>query len=69
MSDVAEAQPGDVFVDEAGRIWKVMSKCDEPSVYMECLEKAASEREGESSMRGGVSGRMWDGFKRIYRRY
>jgi hypothetical protein len=69
MSDVRDANPGDVFVDSIGRLYRVVKfTCHEPTVHMEAIEKLSTDGNEFLSDRlhGGVSGLMWDGFKRIY---
>lgn len=62
---VHDAQPGDVYVDDAGKLWRVVGVCGEPTVIVEEVETKAP---GDGTRRsGGVSGFMWHGFKRIHR--
>jgi hypothetical protein len=57
------AQPRDVFVDRQGKLWRVVGVWTEPTVIMEEIEEQHGTR-----LHGGVSGMMWDGFKRIWRK-
>lgn len=62
---VHDAEPGDVYVDKEGKLWRVMGTCHEPTVQVAEIERTVPER--PVTLRGGISGLMWDGFKRIYR--
>lgn len=62
---VHDAQPGDVYVDEAGKLWRVIAICGEPTVNVQEVETTTPENPVRRS--GGVSGLMWSGFKRIHR--
>ena len=57
-----DAEPNDVYVDETGKLWRVVGVCGEPTVIVQEIESAAPERR-----HGGVSGAMWFGWKRIHR--
>lgn len=62
---VHDAQPSDVYVDDSGKLWRVVGVCGEPTVIMQEVETA--EPESPVRKNGGVSGLMWRGFKRIHR--
>lgn len=71
MNDVHKAKPNDVFVDVDGKLWRVISICGEPTVSMREIECTEQIRAGKTfyppvEKRGGISGQMWEGFKRIY---
>lgn len=61
---VHDAQPGDIYADAQGKLWRVISVCAEPTVTVEEVEKLGQENVRRG---GGVSGYMWYGFKRIFR--
>lgn len=64
-----DAQPGDVYVDAQGKLWRVFSYCSQPTVGVEEIEKNGDYADDQRvRMNGGVSGLMWDGFKRICRK-
>ena len=65
MTTVHEAAPGDVYVDDKGQVWRVEWVCREPTVGMVKLH-APDEEPNKAS--GGVSGLIWDCFRRIYSR-
>lgn len=67
---VHDAEPGDIYIDAHGDVWKVVGICKEPTVTMDYLgESGAKEaRDRLSRLSGGVGGLMWNGFKRIYRK-
>lgn len=62
---VHEAQPMDVYVDAQGKLWRVVGIFGEPSVTVQEVETETPD----SPLRrtGGVSGCMWQGFKRVVR--
>ena len=61
-----DAEPGDIYVDESGKLWRVQSYCKDPTVELVEVETDGSCR--KPIHRGGsVYGMMWQGFKRIYR--
>jgi len=62
---VHDAQPNDVYVDDSGKLWRVVGVCGEPTVIVQEVEPDAPESPVKRS--GGVSGLMWNGFKRIHR--
>lgn len=62
---VHEAQPGDVYVDDKGKLWRVIGVCGEPTVIVREIETVTPESPVTRS--GGVSGYMWHGWKRIHR--
>ncbi|KKN30170.1 hypothetical protein LCGC14_0836840 [marine sediment metagenome] len=64
MNDIHKAQPEDVYVDAQGKLWRVVSICGEPTVLLTEIEPET--RNDSVQMHGGMSGLMWDGFKRIY---
>lgn len=74
---VHDAQPGDIYVDECGKLWRVKFTISDPSVEVEEVEpRFYTEQVGNGVYRmvrqpecrsGAVSGLMWNGFKRIYR--
>ncbi len=35
---VHDSNPGDIYADKDGRLWRVISYCAEPTVYMEAVE-------------------------------
>jgi hypothetical protein len=66
MMSVHEAEPGDLYVDHDGKLWRVVSVCGEPTVTVEEVENP-SPRHPPVRRSGGVSGGMWMGWKRIHR--
>jgi hypothetical protein len=86
---VHDAEPGDIYVDNQGKLWRVVWKLDQPSVGVEEVEgrapmpqsayaNQAAQAQAYQAPRpveliraqqsGGVSGCMWEGFKRIWRK-
>jgi hypothetical protein len=67
---VHDAQPGDIYLDARGCLWKVVGTWHEPVIDMVQIDDPRVPML-ENSMRphqlGGVSGLMWQGFKRIHR--
>lgn len=62
---VHDAQPGDIYADRDGKLWRVISICGEPTVCVQEIESITPETPVRRS--GGVSGYMWGGFTRIFR--
>lgn len=62
---VHDADLGDIYADENGKLWRVIAICGEPTVHMQEVETLSPE----SPVRklSGISGVIWNGFKRIYR--
>ena len=58
--------PGEIYEDDKGNRWLVVSMCHEPTVTMQMIEphwqdnQPAPIRQG-----GGVSGLMWNGFRKV----
>ena len=64
---IHDAEPNDIYIDEFGKLWRVVGIVGEPSVIVEEIE--ADERGVKPSVRknGGVNSLMWRGWKRIHR--
>ena len=62
---VHDAELGDLYVDETGKLWRVMMLCGEPTVHVQEVETLTPGSPVTRS--GGVSGFMWHGYKRIHR--
>lgn len=62
---VRDAEPGDVYVDARGKLWRVVGVCHEPSVTVQEIEFTPMQSARQQG--GGVSGLMWNGFTRIFR--
>lgn len=88
---VHDAEPWDVYVDSAGKLWRCVGICREPTVIFEEVEGRTPEPRNEWALSqaaamanvnctpaptpiikdrkaGGVTGLMWQGWKRIYRK-
>lgn len=64
---VHDALPGDIFVDEQGKLWRCMSICNEPMrTFVEIEPPHANFAASQKC--GGVSGLMWRGWKRVWRK-
>jgi hypothetical protein len=67
---VHDAEPGDIYLDARGCVWKVVGIWHEPVVDMVQIDDPRTSLL-ENGMRphqlGGVSGLMWQGFTRIHR--
>lgn len=63
---VHDAEIGDVYADEHGKLWRVVALFREPTVRVQEIEKIGDYPVPVSKF-GGVSGYMWTGFKRIHR--
>lgn len=62
---VHDAEPNDIYVDAAGKLWRVVGVCGEPTVIVREIEPETPESPVTRS--GGVSGYMWHGWKRVHR--
>lgn len=62
---VHDAKLDDLYVDDAGKLWRVVALCGEPTVHVQEVETMMPDSPVRRS--GGVSGLMWRGFKRIHR--
>jgi hypothetical protein len=62
---IHDAEPSDIYVDEAGKLWRVVGVVGEPSVIVEEIETKTPDNPVRKN--GGVSGLMWRGWKRIHR--
>lgn len=38
MSDIHKAEPGDIYADPNGTLWRVVATCHEPTVCVEAVE-------------------------------
>ncbi len=65
MNEIHDAKPNDIYVDADGKLWRVLGVCGEPTVLVEEIEKQQPYEPVQKH--GGISGWMWEGFKRIYR--
>jgi hypothetical protein len=82
---IHDAEPNDIYVDQDGKLWRVLWTLSQPSVGVEAVEPngyipppehtvniaTGQPLEGvflREHRQGGVSGIMWNGFKRIYRK-
>ena len=63
---IRDAQPYDIYVDANGKLWRCIGTCSEPTVIMEEIE--ADINVARARKTGGVSGRMWKGWERIFRK-
>ncbi len=63
---IHDAQPSDVYADQDGKLWRVVSICGEPTVCVQEIEPNATS-ETPQRRSGGVSGYMWRGFERVFR--
>lgn len=65
---VHDAVPGDIYVDRTGKLWRCVTVCHEPTVTMEEVEGRVEGPIIRGRQSGGVSGLMWNGWKRIFRK-
>ena len=84
---VHDAEPGDIYVDDQGKLWRCYMTCHEPTISFEEVEgyvpnPLANQGAAQaiayapplgpqiirSRKTGGVSGVMWNGWKRIWRK-
>lgn len=85
---IHDAEPGDIYVDARGKLWRIISTCREPTVTAEevegqvepfKLEPANDQAQAayyayqvpqiiKARQGGGISGLMWQGWKRIWRK-
>lgn len=66
MSDIQDAHVGDLFVDKSGRPWTIVGVCQEPTVIAVRMTFTGDDRP-EERIHAGVSGLLFDGFKRVWR--
>jgi len=64
---IHDAEPGDIYVDDSGKIWRCISICPEPTVKFVEIEQTQGAQ-ARLSRDGGVSGLMWKGWRRIWRK-
>lgn len=64
---IRDAQPGDVYADHDGKLWRVVGTCHEPTVIVREVERPACATGPFEQRSGGVSGAMWNDWKRIFR--
>lgn len=62
---VHDAEPNDIYIDDDGKLWRVVGVCGEPTVIVQEIESEIPASPVQRS--GGVSGYMWHGWKRIHR--
>lgn len=60
-NEIRDATTGDIYVDQSGKLWRVVGRYDEPVVCVKAIEGDQTETQG------GISGCMWEGWKRIHR--
>lgn len=66
MSDVRDAEPGDIYIDATGKLWRVVGVCHEPTVIMKEIE-TDDRLNVHVRKTGGINGAMWNGWRRIWR--
>lgn len=65
---VHDAEPGDIYADSRGKLWRVAGTCHEPTVIMREIERPDHVCGAPfQQLSGGVSGVMWKDWKRIFR--
>ena len=57
--------PGEIYEDKNGNRWLVISICNEPTVRMQRIEPAWNATDIATVQHGGMTGMMWDGFKKV----
>jgi len=62
---IVDVEPGDVYADDNGKLWRVVGVFHEPSVSMEEIEHTVPDN--PLRVTGGMSGLMWHRFRRIFR--
>lgn len=69
MTNMRDAEPGDIYVDGCGKLWRVVGVIREPSVTVEAVEHEFIIGGAPQFPRrnGGVTGHMWHDFTRIHR--
>lgn len=82
-----EARPGDLYLDERGKLWRVIAYSATPTVTVEEVEPEPQSNPAllqqfqglqqfpktlplppRNRLSGGISGAMWDGWKRIFQK-
>lgn len=58
-------KPGDIYKDKAGRIWKVIAYCPEPSVTLECIDDNNLREVGMSPLNSGINGLLFTKMTRL----
>jgi len=64
---VHDALPGDIYVDDRGKLWRCMVICNEPTRTFEEVERR-HETGDKDRINGGVGGLTWNGWRRIWRK-
>ena len=59
-----DAEPGDIYADKNGKLWRIMGMWREPVIIAEEIEPEGTERQ---KMTAGISGLLWEGFQHIFR--
>lgn len=62
---IHDARAGDLYVDKDGKLWRVLWTCEEPSLGMVEVENRNDSLPPKRTIEGGVSGRIWDGLRKI----
>jgi hypothetical protein len=65
---VHDAEPGDIYLDARGCLWKVVGTWREPVIDMVQIDDprvSVLDHSMRPHQLGGVSGLMWQGFKRL----
>lgn len=58
--------PGEIYEDKKGNRWLVVTVCNEPTVRMQRIHPVwDSDSPPPESQHGGMTGLMWDGFKKV----
>lgn len=69
MTGIHDAQPGDIFVDDNDKLWRIVGRWDEPCVVAESVDLIAGGGAliPKTKQQGGISGLMWKGFRFLHR--
>jgi len=69
VTNMRDAEPGDIYVDDDGKLWRVVGVICEPSVTVEAVEHEFIIGGAPQFPRrsGGITGHMWHDYQRIYR--
>lgn len=58
--------PGEIYEDNKGDRWLVVSMCQEPTVTMQQIQPVWHDSDARPYQQGGgVTGLMWQGFRKI----
>jgi hypothetical protein len=63
---IADAQPGDIYVDKYGCVWSIIGRIREPAIIAVRMVPSGTDTPEDKRV-CGVSAVLWDGFEPVWK--